>query len=568
MLRRLIGGATCGLCAVLLATSALAQSTPGAGAGGAGSTAGSGAGGATGTGSGGASAATGPRSSALRVGTLGFPVGADSLMVGAPQRAWTLRPSIALDLIATDNVRLTARNRQSDFITALTPSIVATADTARLQGSLSYRPIGYLYAGNPDQNRIDHFLDGQALATLVEDRFFLDIRAASSVAALTGGFGGGFGGGYAPVLDRLDRVQTTTFLASPYLQFRFGGLGILQVGYAFQYVDQSRGGNGFGGGGPAFGGLGATGFFAAGDYIAHEGFAAFRTGEDLGRLAFNARISATEYDGSGVLDGASRRYGIVEGSYALTRSLSALLDLGYEQQRYGGPVPLELDSPIWGAGLRLAGPESHVTAKYGRRDGFESAFLDASVAIGGRTTLGARYEERLTTATQLAAARLAASRLDQFGNRVDPITGIPLVPTGTDSLLASQGGLFRTRSAGLSLTQVWDRDTVTLSLGRDERRPVNARGPVFAQTGTSVSLSWVRQLSPDVAGSVFGSYGRTESRVRGDGTSYSAGVSLSRDFGQGLSGSVQYRHTNRDDLFLTGRAVQNLVLVGVRKDFW
>jgi hypothetical protein len=572
-----------GLCAVLLClplaagaqTPAAGGATGGASGGAAGGAAGAAA--ATGAaqpgggGGGGAAAspATGPRASALRVGGLGFPVGAEPVAGPAPARAWTLRPSLGIELIATDNAFNSVRDRRADLITTVRPSLVASAQTARVTGAISYSPVVAYYAATGGQNRVDHFLNGQALVTLAPDWLFLDLRANSSVASLTGGLPAGG----TVVTDRRNRVQTTSVQVSPYVQFRLPSIGTAQFGYAFQYVDQSAGGTGLGGGGGTTGGLagglGGTAFFAPGDYIAHEGFAQVATGEELGRLSLTGRVSATAYDGEGVLDGASRRIGVVESRYAITPAFAALVDLGYEQQRYAGPRPLDVDSPIWALGFALTGPDSSLTAKYGRRDGFESFSLDSSIAIGGRTRLAARYEERLTTTTLRAAQQLARAQFDAAGNAVDPVTGIPIAPGIADNLLAVQGGLIRTRTATAALTQTWPRDTVTLSLTRDERTPVNPApgSAVFAQRGLTGGISYVRQIRPDLSGALFGQYGVAESPGRGDSETYSAGVSLSRDFGQGLSGTMQYRHSNRGD-FSGANAVQNLVLLGLRKDFW
>ncbi len=561
-----------GLCAVLLCLplAAVAQTPSGGGAaGGGGAAAQGGTGGGVAAGGGqAASPATGPRASALRLGGLGFPVGTEPLLVTAPNRAWTIRPSLAVDLIATDNAFNTRRDRRTDLITTITPSIVAAAETSRLTGTIAYRPVFGFYAATDGQDRLDHFLNGQALVTLAPDWLFLDLRANSNVTSLTGGLPTGG----TTVTDRRNRVQTTSFQASPYVQFRIPSLGTARVGYAFQYVDQSSGGTGFGGGGGGgslAGGIGGTPFFTQGDYISHEGYAVVSTGEEFGRLSLTGRLSAIEYDGEGVLDGATRRVGVVESRYAITTSIAALLDLGYEQQRYGGPRPFELDSPIWAVGVALTGAESNLTAKYGRRDGFESFSLDSSIAIGGRTRLSARYEERLTTSAQLAAQQLTRAQLDPSGNAVDPVTGIPIAPTVADNLLAVQSGLQRTRTATAAISQTWPRDTITLSLVRDERTPVNpAPGSAnFSQRGLSAGLSYVRLISADVSGSLFGQYGVTETSGRGDSDTYSAGIALTRDFGQGLSGTMQYRHSNRGDV-TGGRAVQNLVLLGLRKDFW
>lgn len=577
-----------GFCAVLiLLPLAAGAQTPSPGGGAAGGAAGAGAGagaaaargqggaGQAGAGQGGAgqggaagaqaaNPATGPRASALRLGGLGFPVAAEPILL--TDRAWTIRPSIAVDLIATDNAFLTSRHRQSDLIVAVSPGLSVAAQTARLTGGFNYRPTFSYYTSTPGQERLDHFLNGQALVTLQPDWLFLDIRANSSVSSLTGGLPTGA----TAATNRANRLQTTSVQISPYVQFRIPQIGTAQVGYSFQYVDQSAGGNGFGGGGitSLAGAIGGTPFFASGDFIAHEGFAVVSTGDEFGRLSMTGRLSAVEYDGKGVLDGAYRRSGVVQNSYAVTRGFAALLDLGYEQLHYAGPRPFDVDSPIWAVGFQLTGPDASVVAKYGRRDGFNSFSLDSSVPIGGRTRLVARYEERLTTSAQLAALNLQRAQFDLAGNRVDPVTGIPIVPSFADNLLAQQAGLQRLRTATAAISQSWERDTITLSIVRDEREPVNPDPRSFAQEGITGGLNWVRLLTPEVSGALFGQYGRTETSGRGSSRTYSAGASLSRDFGQGLTGTVQYRYTNRGDYLGTGSATQNMLLLGLRKDFW
>lgn len=566
-----------GLCAALvLLPMAVGAQVPLAGGGAGGATGGGAAqgrsgqagvspGGATAGGATATDPTTGPRASALRLGGLGFPVAADPFLPS--DRAWTIRPSIAVDLIATDNVFLSSRNRESDLITAVSPAIVVGAQTSRLTGSISYRPVFSYYSSSPGQERLDHYLNGQALVTLAPDWLFFDMRANSNVSSLSGGLPTGS----TAVSNRANRLQTTSVQLSPYVQFRIPRIGTAQVGYAFQYVDQSAGGSGFGGGGSnnsLAGAIGGTPFFASGDFIAHEGFAVVSTGDEFGRLSMTGRVSAVEYDGQGVLDGAYRRSGVVESRYALTRAVAALFDLGYEEQHYAGTRPFDVEGPIWAVGVQLTGPDSSAVAKYGRRDGFESFSLDSSIALGGRTRLFARYEERLTTTSQLAAQQLQRAQFDQAGNQVDPVTGIPLVPTVADNLLTQQAGLQRMRMATAAISQTWPRDTVTLSLTRDEREPVNPDPRNFPQEGITGGLTWVRLLTPEVTGSLFGQYGRTETSGRGDANTYSAGASLSRDFGRGLSGTMQYRHTNRGDFAGSGTATQNMLLLGLRKDFW
>jgi uncharacterized protein (PEP-CTERM system associated) len=493
---------------------------------------------------------------------MGFPYSAVAMPQEDPTGGgWTITPSLGLQLLATDNLYQSQSNRQSEFITTLTPGVLITVDTSRFKGVVNYEPDLSLYASDTSQSGIDHQFNGQMLVALVPSIFFLDLRGSAAVQAANGG--------YTTAGDntnsRDNQVQTTSFQVSPYLVHRFGGLATLQVGYAFQSVTQDLRDNGA----AAFTPTGQT-YFSDQDFTANEFYAVARSGEDLGRLALEGRAISTDYDGSGVLENAYRRIAAVEARYAVTRFVSVLGEVGYEQQRYSGFPPFRISEPVWSVGTKLTlSPESSITARYGRHDGFDSARLDAAVSLGPRTRLYANYSERLTTAAQRAADLLNTTTLDELGNPVDTATGAPSVLPFANSFLGVQSSLMRVRSASASVSQDWGRDILTLTLLREERKPVSVEIGTSAsrQSGTSGSLTWSHALTPATTAIGYLQYGTYETPARGSGNVVTLGATLVTQLAPGLAGTLQFITNSRSDDVESGRALQNIAIAGLRQTF-
>jgi uncharacterized protein (PEP-CTERM system associated) len=494
----------------------------------------------------------------IRLGNFGFPITGEQPVLAEPGRTFTITPSIEVQALATDNVFQRANRKSSDVITTVTPGVVISADTARLQGVLNYRPSARFYANNSDENSIDQNFDGAALVTLIPGFAFLDVRGQSSVRSASGG--------RAPesglVTEEDDRLQTTSFQISPYIVQRFGDTATLQVGYGYLNVDQSgnslvQGPNGQ--------------FFSVGQsYEAHQGYAVVRTGPAFGRLALEGRLEATEYVGEGVLDGAYRRIGTVEARYAILRGLYVLGEIGYEQQKYGGNPGIEIDEPVWSVGVRVdVTDRGTVTVRYGRRNGFNSASLDAAVQVGVRTRMSARYSEGLSNSALEAGDLLTTTTLDQFGNPVDLATGLPAARPFAGSFLGSENSLNRVKTASATLSQAWPRDRFAATVTREERTPVSVAvgGSNFSQTGTSGSLTWARALSERTDALAYVQYGRTSSNVFGDGTVFSVGLTFVQQLREGLVGQLQFGRNTRDNSGVNGSSTQNFVLIGLRQTF-
>ncbi|MBP0496093.1 TIGR03016 family PEP-CTERM system-associated outer membrane protein [Roseomonas indoligenes] len=503
----------------------------------------------------------------IRLDAPDFPYGALAPPPGEPGRGWNVTPSLGLQLLATDNLDLSRRNKRSDFVTSIIPGLLLSMDTARIRGIINYAPSIQFHTAEGERNRVDQRFNGQVLLTVVPDEVFLDIRGSGATQAASGG--------YAQqgntVLGRDNRIQTNTVQISPYFVHRFGGLATVQVGYAFTAVQQDLGSNGFGGGANS-GAFTPSGqrYFTDQDFTANEIYAIGRTGEDFGPLALESRLAATSYNGTGVLDGAYRRIASMQARYAITHSILALVEGGFEQQRYAGVPGIEISEPVWAFGGRVNfSPESWIMAKYGHRDGFNSATVDAVIALGGRTQLFANYAERLTTGAQRAVDLLSTTTLDEYGNPVDAATGAPSAQPLTDSLLGVQGSLFRIRRGAVSVSQSWPRDRISLTLSREERTPVSIQvgTAAFSQRGTSASLSWAHELTPATTAIGNFQYGRFTTPGAGKGDVLSASLTLATQLRRGLSAFAQYAVTSSRDDFVSGRALQNVVLVGLRQTF-
>ena len=493
-----------------------------------------------------------------------FATGLSRDEAGPPEvgsRGYTLTPSIAAQVLGTDNIRGVSRGKRGDVITSITPGILGTVDTTRLQGVLDFTPTLQIYASDSAQTRVLQRFNGQLLVTVLPQTLFLDLRGSANTQAASGGFAPQS----SPVLARNNQVQTTAFSVSPYLLQRFGDLAIVQLGYAFQSVDQQT----VGSGAPAVAPNGQR-FFSNQSFIANELFGVARTGQAFGRLALEARVVSTDYDGTGVLRGAYRRQASVEGRYALTSWLALLGDGGYTSQRYAGTPGFRLDGPIWGAGFRLTlGQESFVTLRYQRRDGFNAPSADAAISLGGRTMIYANYLERLTTGAQRAADFLTSGNVDALGNLTDIRTGGPLTQPFADSFLGAQSGLRRIRRGAVTISQAWPRDVLNLTFSSERRRPISTESGIFAlaESGHSVSFAWSHELTPRMTATASVQYGRFERQGLRATDVYGASVTLFRQLRPQLSGYAQYGLTNRGDGVTGGRAIQNVLLAGIRQTF-
>ncbi|WP_114377432.1 TIGR03016 family PEP-CTERM system-associated outer membrane protein [Elioraea thermophila] len=508
-------------------------------------------------------------SAGLRPGGLGFPfTTVGGLPVG--QVGWFVQPSLGVSVGFDDNVRFTARDRKSDVFVSVSPGILVRGDTPRITTTLSYTPVATFYLSRSEENRLSHFGTARALATVVQDRLFLDARAAASSSDLFGAFGDDTVGG-----ARRNQIQTVSASISPYAVQRFGGLAVARAGYIFNITDQSRQDTSRPVliDDPVFGPIRARSFSPS-SFISHTGYLTVTSGEDFGRLLLTGNLQGTTFDGDGIYDGARRWEAAVGAGYGLTRWLFVLGEVGYENIKYNTVPKTDISGMIWSTGVRLVPSDtSEVTVRYGRRDGYEAWQGDGATNLfGPRTRLSVSYSDRLTNSALRAAELLQTTTLDPFGNPIFTASGTPAPLSGNAGLLGFQDGLYRTRTASASIRHTLERDVFVLSVTHENRRPYAADPRSRLQTptdGTSIGLSWSRPLDELTNLTSYVRYGvRSIGAGRGgDSSFYSAGAVLTHAFSETLSGALSYRLDVREDDVGDDTIYRNLVVASLRKTF-
>ena len=523
------------------------------------------------------------------------------------QPEWIISPSIGVDLGATDNALATERDRRSDFFTLITPSLSVSGETSRVQVNASYSPQATIYARTGSQTRVDQFGNGAALITVVPGTLFLDLRGAITQQSRTGGLGGyNNGNGGNTALNRNDAVQSITVSITPYAEHRFGGWGTGKVGYSFlrtlqngsnqtnynQFIGQTSLQQAFNtsGNNQGIGNQGITG-----NLTTQRERASFITGEDLGRFNVITAAEAVQYSGAGAYHNAHRNQLTLDGGYALSHTVTLIAGTGYQDIRFTGTPGFRLSEPIWSAGVRLTpNPDSSITIGYGRKDGANSLFLDATTAPTARTRLYARYSEGLSTDAESQQDLLQTTTIGSTGLLTDSVTGAPVGSSGAQ--FGTQNGLYRLRSFSISGSLLLNRDSFSVSIVNEDRSNLSAvtfgpgaNGqllPVLpagsSSNGTFGSVSWQHELTPVMTFSTSAGYGVTEYSNLGLGgsngggnrqTSLNGQAALSYQFTETLSGSARYLYIERNSnqpqtLFGSqGNLVQNTLLVGLRKSF-
>lgn len=144
-----------------------------------------------------------------------------------PRGEWQFEAGVNARETYTDNVALTS-NKQSDFVTDVSPYFAAKKDGARLKVDARYSLQNLYYLNDANRNAINHQLAAHANAELLENHFYIDAHAsaqqqATSVLGATG-------------VDNTNATgnQTSVYnlTISPYWRHRLGSYANLLARYS------------------------------------------------------------------------------------------------------------------------------------------------------------------------------------------------------------------------------------------------------------------------------------------------------------------------------------------------
>ncbi len=531
--------------------------------------------------------------SALQTYLPGGPAGTVAPRTIGPN--WQISPSIGVDVGLTDNALRVNSPRRADVFTLITPNIQASADTARVQANASYTPSISIYAINSSQSVVAQSGQAGALVALVPEAVFLDLRGSISESSLFGGFGSADGRGY----NNNNQVTTYAFSLTPYVQHRFGGYGTAIASYSLAQTLQNQPtgsliNQGFVNNGVA---VGPAFFGSSGNLTTQRERASFTTGENLGRINNLSIISATQYDGSGSYSGAYRDEVSTTTGYAVTRNVTALGTIGYQDLHYAGVPPYNVNQGLWSVGGRYApNPNLSLTLTYGRRDGIQDFAGNGFWSPTARTAIYANYSTGLTSSAEEYQNVLETTSVGPSGLLTDRVTGAP-VSSGEGSFFGNQNGIYQLRRVSVTGLLNYTRDSFSASISNERRTAVTNTvtntgvgvvPPGTTTTGTFGTVGWGHQFSERLSGNLTASYGVNDNGTAfgvaaGSQTSFTGTVGLAYIFTETLTGRVQYTHTDSSGIGVNGLGlnglntlnsnsqsgsyVENALLAGLRKSF-
>lgn len=146
--------------------------------------------------------------------------------VAGPKPNWLLTPSVSIDGTYTDNVNLAA-NKQSDFVTRLSPGIRFAGASARVSANLNYQWQHYAYAETSARNNRQRSLAANGSLELVERWLFIEGSHNTSQQS-TSAFGTR---GVGNELVNANRTETASYRLAPYIKGVLGGVADYQLRY-------------------------------------------------------------------------------------------------------------------------------------------------------------------------------------------------------------------------------------------------------------------------------------------------------------------------------------------------
>jgi hypothetical protein len=353
---------------------------------------------------------------------------------------------------------------------------------------------------------------------------------------------GGLGPAGTVTLSPDERETVTNVSVSPYLTHTFGGAGTLTagVGDGYSAVDASHALNQTLIDGVPVAGLGDYGS----SYLNTERvFANWTTGENYGRFRDRVATDDDFYQGSGALRDAHRWLAVDDVSYAFTRLISGLGEVGYEWLNYPA-AGYKYDGPVGSVGVELTpNRNSEVIVEYRYLDGFGSLFAQASVQVTPRIRAFGGYSEGISTFQQDLQTTLLNNDADlATGFAASALSASPLLQT--TNFFGGNEYLSRVRRLDATVSYFGDRDTASVTYEHEHTSPVgHAIGDLLPLTTIGWFVSGVErhQITPMLSAGAFVQYGsnRTGLEDYGAGDTISFSLSLDKFFTQTLTGYVR-----------------------------
>jgi uncharacterized protein (PEP-CTERM system associated) len=449
-----------------------------------------------------------------------------------------IQPTLSLGETLTDNVFYSSTDRTAAAETRLIPGVTVSADTPRLQGVMTAQVEGDAYIPTSTLDQLFANLYANGTVTILPEHLFVDLQSSISQASTLPGLG-------FLNASQLPRTQQTQIFAntiSPYLRESFDGKVDTELRYRF-------GSTNFGGGdtlttSPTL--TPANTSLASGTL--NEGTFTAGTGRDFQRAQSRLTIDASSFNSSSE-NRNTQLSGFDDLQYQITPDIAALGRIGYQTIQYPLAPAASFVGPTWlvGGRLGLGGNYGYVSLEYGVQQGVYGFTGSALYQLTPTITVTADLVQGISSPAEFLQTSLASSTLSPYGGIVDQSTGLP-----TSFYLPGAGftnGVYRQHLFNAQISDTIGRNSYGLYGYYSSQAPLTP--PITAPT-TSVgaSLSWSRDIRPDLNGYTSIGYANTANAVSpttlasvSSINTVTANIGVNYQLSRNLTGSVLYTFT-------------------------
>ena len=459
---------------------------------------------------------------------------------------WQFMPYVGAAATFTDNVNQT-ESGQNAFILSVTPGFnLISQGSRRLQASVSYALTATTRFGDNNSNDIFHNLGAIGKAELVEDFLFID-----GTASISQGLISLFGSTADATTNNSNRAAVGVYSLSPYIQKRFGTFANAEVRYTL--------------GGAIFGDN------TAADAVTNSFTASLDSGSRFNNLSWSVDYSLYHADNNGIGNSTFERGSVTLG-YLLTRKLRVFGTYGEERNEFQGAN--DAGGNFYNVGMgwspsRRTNIEATVGERYfGRTYSFSARHqtrasnwhVNYSEDISDISQQFLRASNRLflicgsqilevrdfnTTATGCRGPFTSAQLTQAFSTLGVPVS--TLIAAGfVDVAIANGVYVINSLTGGVS----WSKGRLGLGLSLfDNKRIYQTLVGVTDRTqGVTGTVSY--RLNPRTSANT--SLSLTENTITfpllptREDKIYSLMFGVDHNFGKDLSGSLYFRHQQRD----------------------
>ena len=445
----------------------------------------------------------------------------------APQ----LRPWLLVEQEFSDNVDLDPDDdRQSGFVTRVTPGVSLRADTFRFQGgfdgALRSR---YTTDGDDEGFTFDGALTGDGTVQVVPGRLFLEGKASVSQQVLNNAA--------AQTAANQDTVQV--YRLSPVLRHRLGGFAVGELRYTFgQFLVSSD---------------------QASNTTMHTGQASLASGDDFDRLrwALNNRVSRSIRSDASDIEQADS---LAQAELGVTRWFSPIVAGGYQRFDADGSRA-DFDGPAFWGGVRWRpGRRTDLALTYGKRDDRFSPGAELTYRFSENFRLAASYAEGLSTAQQRLSTNLSFIGIDRDTDQfVDERAGTPFDPRADPFNIDDEIVYIKAARLALGFTRGRYGFGVQGYFGREEDVDTGDEEDVY-----QANANWSYRLSQRLTFALSGGIELTRFPSGRDDDEFLVQPGLRYQLSPQAQLFADYRHRWQDSNDENAEYTENRVAVGVR----